>query len=309
MIKNNTIKRIGYLFKRFFLLLISFKVLEIFKKTYNFFTDGSKIDLDKLNIDKDLSLDDLFLKFGTDKGTLDGKKTYDFLEKKKKEKSFNNYFEWISRKNPKDFEYQFGHNFTPHYEKYFRSIRDKPLKILEIGVANGHSIASWFKYFPNAEIIGVDIKKSYYFFYKAKRIKYVTLDCTNDKDVNNFLKKNGKFDIIIDDSDHTYEFFTSNLKKFYPSLSDGGIYALEDFISSDILLKLEKDYNESNGKRMMRDHSLLMDEMFNLIKKKEIFDHHILDKYTLKNIFDTVSNVEVHYGDHPTSSVGFLFKK
>ena len=60
---------------------------------------------------------------------------------------------------------------------------------------------------------------------------------------------------------------------------------------------------------MMREDRLLMDEMFNLIKKKEIFDHHILDKHTLKNIFDTINNVEVHYGDHPTASVGFLFKK
>ena len=137
----------------------------------------------------------------------------------------------------------------------------------------------------------------------------MTLDCTNNKDVSNFLKENGKFDIIIDDSDHTYEFFTSNLKKFYPALKSGGIYALEDFISQDILLKLEKDYNESNGRKMMREHRLLMEEMFNSIKAKTFFEHHILDKDTLKNIFDTTDNVEIHYGDHPTASVGFLFKK
>ena len=304
---NNKIERIRYLFRRFFKLLINFKILEIFKKTYNFFINGSKIDLDQLIMGKDLSLDDLFLKFGTDKGSLDGKKTYDFLEKNKK--NFNNYFEWINRKNPKDFEYQFGHNFTPHYERYFGLIRDKPLKILEIGVANGHSIASWFGYFPNAEIIGADVKNSNFFFYKAKRVKYVTLDCMNDKDVNNFLKKSGKFDIIIDDSNHIYDFFTSNIKKFYPALKDGGIYVLEDFRDQDILLELEKNYNESNGKRLMRTNNILMSEMFNLIKKKEIFDHHILDQYSLKNIFATIKNVEVHYGDHPRASLGFLFKK
>ena len=33
-----------------------------------------------MNIDKNLGLDDIFLKFGTDKGSLDGKKTYDQLK-------------------------------------------------------------------------------------------------------------------------------------------------------------------------------------------------------------------------------------
>jgi hypothetical protein len=131
----------------------------------------------------------------------------------------------------------------------------------------------------------------------------------NDKDVNNFLKKSGKFDIIIDDSNHIYDFFTSNIKKFYPALKNGGIYVLEDFRDQDILLELEKNYNVSNGKRLMRTNNILMSEMFNLIKKKEIFDHHILDQYSLKNIFATIKNVEVHYGDHPRASLGFLFKK
>ena len=130
----------------------------------------------KLNIPNNLGLDDLFLKFGTDKGSLDGKKTYDFTEKNKKGGKFKNYYEWINRKNPRSFEYQFGLNFTPYYEKYFGPLRHKTLKILEIGVANGHSIASWFYYFPNSIIHGIDIKKSYYFFYKDKRINYHSLN-------------------------------------------------------------------------------------------------------------------------------------
>ena len=33
-----------------------------------------------MKINKNLSLDDIFLTFGTDKGYLDGKKTYDLIE-------------------------------------------------------------------------------------------------------------------------------------------------------------------------------------------------------------------------------------
>ena len=124
------------------------------------------------------------------------------------------------------------------------------------------------------------IKKDYYFFYKAKRIKYETLDCMNDKQVENFLNRNEKFDIIIDDSDHTYDFFTNNIKKFYPAVKSGGIYVLEDFRNQDTLLGLAKRYNEAAGKRLLHNNHLLMDEMFNLIKNKKLFDHYILDKNT-----------------------------
>ena len=37
------------------------------------------------------------------------------------------------------------------------------IQILEIGVANGHSIARWLYYFPNSIIHAVDIKKSHKF--------------------------------------------------------------------------------------------------------------------------------------------------
>ena len=307
--KHIFITRIKYLIGRFFYTLRNDNILVILKKIYKIIFYSNKIDLDKLNIDKNLRLDDLFLKFGTDKGSLDGKKTYDFTEKNKKGGKFKNYYEWINRENPRSFEYQFGHNFTPYYEKYFGPLRHKTLKILEIGVANGHSIASWFYYFPNSIIHGIDIKKSYYFFYKGKRINYHSLNVMDDRAVSKFITKNNKFDIIIDDSNHTHTFFTNNIKNFYPALKPGGIYVLEDFRDSDRLHELERKYNEDSGKRLMHDHSILMHEIFHFIKNKKFFKHIILKEDVLKYIFDTIYNVEVHYGEHPGASLGFLFKK
>ena len=109
------ITRTKYLIRRFFYALWNDCIFAILKKIYNFVLYSNKLDLDQLNIDKNLGLDDLFLKFGTDKGSLDGKKTYDFTEKNKEGGKFNNYSKWINRENPRSFEYQFGHNFTPYY--------------------------------------------------------------------------------------------------------------------------------------------------------------------------------------------------
>ena len=39
---------------------------------------------------------------------------------------------------------------------------------------------------------------------------------------------------------HDYQGFISNLKNFYPTVSKGGIYILEDFVFSDKLLEERK---------------------------------------------------------------------
>ena len=47
-------------------------------------------------------------------------------------------------------------NYTEAYEKYFENIRDKNLKILEIGVKHGAGLLTWNNYFTNACIYGMD---------------------------------------------------------------------------------------------------------------------------------------------------------
>ena len=47
----------------------------------------------------------------------------------------------------------------------------------------------------------------------------------------------------------------------------------------------------------------------NFLKNKKMFKHEILKEDNLKYIFDTTDNVEVHYGEHPGTSLGLLFKK
>ena len=46
------------------------------------------------------------------------------------------------------------------YEKYFENIKDKELKILEIGSLIGGGTASFLNYFKSAEIVCLDINDS-----------------------------------------------------------------------------------------------------------------------------------------------------
>ena len=51
------------------------------------------------------------------------------------------------------------HGYIEIYESYFEKIKDKKLKILEIGIADGKSLLTWSDYFKNSLIIGIDIHK------------------------------------------------------------------------------------------------------------------------------------------------------
>ncbi len=73
----------SYLVKRFFFRIKKYGIYNTISKIINFLSNKNKINLDNFELDKNLSLNDIFLTFGTDKGYLDGKKTYDYLKKKK----------------------------------------------------------------------------------------------------------------------------------------------------------------------------------------------------------------------------------
>ncbi len=129
--------------------------------------------------------------------------------------------------------------FGQHYQQHFASLRNKKLKILEIGVggyddpnSGGDSLRMWKQYFPNSMIYGMDIvdKRAL----EEDRIKI--FQGSQDDEV--FLKKvvaeTGKFDIIIDDGSHRNDHVIKTFKILFPELNNGGIYVVEDTHTSYI---------------------------------------------------------------------------
>ena len=283
-----------YLLKRFFINLKKYGLFSTCNKIFNFLLKKNKIDLDILIKNSPDNLDDIFIKFGTDKGSLDGKKTYDSLYKNSEPNQFKNYLSWIERPNLKNYEYQMGLNSTPIYEKVFKKRRIEKLKILELGVANGHSIASWHHYFPNSEIYGIDNKKPYKFFYKSSRVKYFQLDIFNEKKINKFITNYGKFDYIIDDSLNSEKAMLHNIKNFYPSLKSGGAYFLEDYGFYDHVQKAMQEVKVYNTKNNMRYflNSRTMKSILEMLKNKTIFDDDILNEKILEDIYLNLENIE-----------------
>ena len=302
--------RIKYLLNRIFLSIKKDGILLLILKIKKFILRGNKIDLDLLqNKYSKECLDDLFIRFGTDKGTLDGKKTYYVLNLASNFRDkFKNYYQWINREKLYEFDYQLGLNFTPYYEKHFSELREKKLNILEIGVANGHSFAAFFNYFLNSNFFGIDLKDNYKLFYKSKRYNYFKVDILSQKEINNFKKKKISFDIIIDDSLHDQLGVTTNFKNFYPLLNDKGYYVVEDFKLDDLITGETRDYNHKNNKQFFFFTQFTCGEIFNKIGKKEYFEHSILDNKFLNDVYGNDNIVNTYYGESPFSSICFINK-
>ena len=84
------------------------------------------------------------------------------------------------------------------YEEILKPFRDKPLRLLEIGVFNGGSLEVWNKYFNNDDkvIVGLDIDK------RCKDLKFSTdkikviVGNASDSNVLGLIKDLGMYKFI-----------------------------------------------------------------------------------------------------------------
>jgi hypothetical protein len=131
------------------------------------------------------------------------------------------------------------HLFGQHYQEHFALLRNKKLKILEIGVggyddpkSGGESLRMWKQYFPNSMIYGMDIvDKS---ALEEDRIKIFQGSQDDEAFLKKIVTETGKFDIIIDDGSHRNNHVIKTFKILFPELNNGGIYVVEDTHTSYI---------------------------------------------------------------------------
>lgn len=136
--------------------------------------------------------------------------------------------------------YYNAHAFAAIYERHFALIKDKPLRLLELGLPrhdvqartpggsfnDAPSLFMWQEYFPNAQVIGFDIA-DFSGVPELPRCRKVQGDISNPADLLALTTEDG-FDIIIDDASHPSHHQQIALSTLFPFVREGGFYIIED---------------------------------------------------------------------------------
>lgn len=212
------------------------------------------------------TLDELAIKYDTDKGTESGHIT--------------------------------THGYAPIYEKYLSHWKDLSIRLLEVGVCmeytpGGQSIRMWHEYFQNAEIYAFDIVDM-----KAletelgNRVKFYRGDQSSREDFEKMYSEFGskQFDFILEDGSHQHEHQIISLGVLFPYVKSGGYYILEDITEEGIyacctrndetlpFIKKLKEEKIADSKFLTKEESLYL--------QKEILDIEIYDD--IQNVYKTV---------------------
>ena len=124
------------------------------------------------------------------------------------------------------------HHYIPLYDRYFSQFKNRPVRFLEIGVAQGGSLELWRKFFgQDAIIYGIDIDPNCKKF--DGRAGQVRIGSQTDKDfLESVVREMGGIDVVLDDGSHHMERTPLSLEFLFPLLSHGGIYMIEDLHTS-----------------------------------------------------------------------------
>lgn len=141
------------------------------------------------------------------------------------------------------------HNYTTLYHGLWGAVRDRPLRIFELGLGTndvtlpsnmgaggrpGASLFGWAEYFPRASVFGADIDRKILF--SGGRIQTYYCDQRSAPSVAALWEAPGleqPFDIIIDDGLHEFAanvtFFENSVHKLSPT----GVFVIEDVRNSN----------------------------------------------------------------------------
>lgn len=124
------------------------------------------------------------------------------------------------------------HSYIEIYSKY---ISPDTKSLLEVGVWEGHSLAMWQDYLPQARVLGIDIA-----VYRVKfEVEVLHVDATVRGQLDQALGDE-TFDVIIDDGSHRVHDQIASFEHLFERVNPGGVYFIEDVAGPDALRVLSK---------------------------------------------------------------------
>jgi len=127
-----------------------------------------------------------------------------------------------------------GHKPLPYlsiYENYLETLRNKSFTLLELGVWKGASLLMWAQNFPQATIIGLDVKLPQRESW-PENVHVYQGDQTDTSSLRLVAHEHAPlgFDVIIDDASHVGHLSCASLNYLFRNhLANPGLYFIEDW--------------------------------------------------------------------------------
>ncbi len=169
-----------------------------------------------------------------------------------------------------------GHKWWHYFSEYERvlgSMRSTPIRLLEVGVYKGGSLAMWKRYLhPDSVIVGLDLNPECARFDRPEEHVHVRIGDQSDM---SFLRavadEFGPFDVVIDDGSHVCSHMIKTFDYlFLNGLKDNGVFIAEDTHS-----------NFWPGYRDQRYSFIDLCKDLVDLSHAHYFDHRGLDAFTL----------------------------
>lgn len=241
-----------------------------------------KFSINCLNLDQiekknffELSLDELFHNFNCDKGS------YFFNGKEK----------------------ILSHGYSIFYEKYLKYLKEKKFTLLEFGSHEGKGLASFFFYFPNANLIGANINP-FQMKYTSKRIAELYVDVSSERILTALSDHiNQELDVIVDDASHNLRDIIITFSIFFQKLKKGGVYIIEDINQFEVFKELNPYTSEITPLEILK-----------CIQRKENFKSSFMKQEAKKYLINNINEIKIEKGfmkikGKNVSDIAFIYKK
>jgi len=118
------------------------------------------------------------------------------------------------------------HRYTQLYNARLNKHRSQKFNMLEFGYGKGSSCRMWLKYFPNVNLVSVDIGEIPDL--KDPRFEYIQADQIDAEKISEVIVKYNEFFLVVDDASHVAEDQQFTLGYMFPFVEPGGWYVIED---------------------------------------------------------------------------------
>jgi predicted O-methyltransferase YrrM len=124
-----------------------------------------------------------------------------------------------------------NHGYLPLYDGVLAPLRQRPVRLLEIGVLGGASLRMWRDYFPHGHIVGLD-RDTAAQAHAGERVEVHLADQADPQGMAALVRSLAPFDVMIDDGSHIWSHQIETLRVLLPLVKPGGVYILEDLHTS-----------------------------------------------------------------------------